>query len=178
MGRTTTPELDARLAAQVTAVGYLVRLETEAVRKQGRAPTTLQLCDIGEINNATLGTFAAEDIAVQNAGDPAAALTIQNVNGAAGSFILNANPLSSVRVTIWQVERLAPDDAVMLGVYLVEEADAGLDVVKVKLHGEGVKFAYAPSRRVIPKNGFRYAIRPGEVFLWGAQRVIIKERGR
>lgn len=177
MPRNVTPAALARLDAQITATGYLVRLETEAVKKQGKTPTTIQLCDIDTINNAALGSFTNEDIAISNAGDDVASLMVQNVNGAAGSFILNAASLSGVRVTVWQVERLAPDDAIMLGVYRVTGADVGLDKIDVKLYAEGIKYRYAPARRIIPRNGFKYALRPGEVFLWGAQRVMIRERG-
>ena len=175
MPRSTTPALDARLAAQTTAVGYLVRLEQTAARRA--APVALQLCDIGDQASLTLGAFAGEDITVQNAGAESAALAIQNLNGAIGAFVFGADPLSGVIVTIWQFERSAIEDAVHLGTYVTESADVGIDQVVIRIHLKNTKYRFAPSRRIIPANGFRHALRPGEVFLWGSQRVLIKERG-
>jgi hypothetical protein len=176
MPRITTPALDARLAAQTTAVGYLVRIEQLAAY---RAPaTTLQICDIGETNNASLGTFVAEAFAVQGAGSQSASLAVQNVNGAMGAFVLQANPLAGVPVTIWQFERGAPNDAVLLGKYVTESADVGIDQVVMRLNMKNTKYKFAPSRRINYANGFRFALRPGEVFLWGSQRVLIRERGK
>jgi hypothetical protein len=176
MPRTTTPALDAQLNAQITSVGYLLRMETEAVKKQGRAPQTMQLCDIGQINNATLGSFQSADMTVQNAGTPQIDVSIQNLDGAIGAFVLNADTMARVRCTLWQVEREAPDDAVMLGVYLPRGCDIGMDRVRIQLVAEGLQYRFAPMRRINAAYGFKYALRPGEVLLWGSQRLFIKER--
>lgn len=176
MPRTTTPALDARLNAQVTAVGYLLRMETEAVKKQGRAPQTLQLCDIGTVNNATLGSFQGADMDVQNAGTPEVTVSIQNLDGAIGAFVLNADTMARVRCTLWQVEREAPDDAVQLGVYLPRNSDIGMDRVRIRLVSEGLQYRFAPNKRINSAYGFKYALRPGEVLLWGSQRLFIRER--
>jgi hypothetical protein len=170
MPRNTTPEFNARLDAQVTSTGYLIRLESPGMQ-------TLQLCDIGSIAPLTLGGFAGEDVTVSNAGSEQASISVQNLNGAFGAYLLNANPLASIVATIWQVERGAPDSPVMLGVYAAESADIGLDRASLRLRLRGMKTRWAPSRRINAANGFRHALRPGEVFLWGSQRVLIKERG-
>src|SRR6185369_3454154 len=101
MPRLTTPALDARLAAKVTAVGYLVRID--APNGTGGV-TTLQLCDIGTIVNA-LGTWTGEDISVKSADTDSATLEIQNLNGAAGALVLDADPLADMVVTVYQFER-------------------------------------------------------------------------
>jgi len=176
MPRTTTPALDARLDAQITAVGYLLRMDTEATKKQSKSPQTLKLCDIGVINSATLGTFQAADMTVQNAGTPQVDITIQNLDGAIGAFVLNANTMARVRCTLWQVEREAPDDAVQLGVFIPRDCDIGMDSVRIRLVSEGLQYRYAPTRRINAAYGFRHALRPGEVLLWGSQRLFIRER--
>lgn len=175
MPRNTSATLNTLLDGVVTAVGYLVRMETNSVIKQGRAPAVVQVCDIGSYQSDTLGSFQQLDFSLNGIGEGRVTLEAQNVDGAMGSFILNANPLAQVRVSIWQFEARAPNDAVALGVFLPIRSNVGLDKASIDLGAVNMKYRYAPNKIISRRNGFNYALRPGEVLLWGGTRVLIKD---
>ena len=178
MGRSTSPALDAKLAGPITAVGYLLRLETEAVRQQARSPQTLQLCDIGTIESLTLGVFSAAGFKVSDAGTNEPTLKIQNTDGAIGSFLLNAQVLAGTRVTLWQVARDLPEEPILLGIYLPRGTEIGIGEATIKLARQFTVYRFAPSRRINSSNGLRFALRPGEFLLWGSQRIFITDNRR
>jgi len=170
MPRITATVLDNRLAAQITAVGYLVGIDAPGPS----GLTGLKLCDIGTIVNG-LGTWTAEDFSVKGADTERATLEIQNLNGAAGALVLEADPLAEMVVTIYQFERGAPESAVLLGIFGVQAAEVGLATARLALRALRVSFTFAPSKRITARDGFKYAMRPGEILLWGAQRIIVEE---
>lgn len=169
MPRTTSAALDAALAKQITQPGYLVRL----VPPGGGSP--MQLCDVGDIANP-LGTFNHHDFNVRGAGTDSVALDLQNVDNAMGAFVLAADPLGDVAVRIWKFDKADPTTLVPLGEYLPQSATVGIDRVGLALRAQNLAYTYAPTKRVIPRDGFRFAMRPGEILLWGAQRILIKEK--
>lgn len=169
MGRNTDPTLDARLNAQVTATGYLVMLQSPLA---GGGTMDLYLCDLGDLV-APFGSFTRSDLRVRGAGSDSVQLTVQNLDGAFGAYLLGAESMADIIVTIWQVEREAPDVPVLLGVYAPQSSDIGIDSASIVLRPLNFRYRFAPMIRITPRDGFKFAVQPGTVLVWGSTRIVI-----
>jgi hypothetical protein len=175
MPRNVPASLEGRLNAQVTATGYLLQITTPARKVAARSAAVLRLCDIGTIANP-VGTWTHEDFDIKGAGTENVTLSIQNVNNAIGAFVLNAQALGDVAFLLWQIERGDADHPVSLGDYRAANAKIGLDKCDFALRQTNLQYRFSPSRRINLREGFKFALRPGEIFLWGSQRIIVGER--
>ena len=174
MPRLIPDSLGTRLDAQITAVGYLLRAYSPGVLSAA-ASQTIFLSDIGDIVNS-LGTWTGEDMKVSGAGSENVTVSIQNLNNAMAAYVLNATALADVMFDLWQFERGDAEHAVYLGEFRAANARIGLDRVEIALRQFNLQYRYAPTKRIDARNGFHYAMHPGDVITWGNQRIVMSER--